>query len=112
MAWRPPKKKVEINEFEAYHLQLTTMPILCFSKRSQGLNELETQILKRQNKGKAFVQKVVQPLADEIPPAAHLILLLLNSFLIPLLLLNALLYSYVIPIDLNYALLFKYILLF
>ena len=86
--------------------------ILCFSKRSQGLNELETQILKRQNKGKAFVQKVVQPLADEIPPAAHLILLLLNSFLIPLLLLNALLYSYVIPIDLNYALLFKYILLF
>ena len=29
---------------------------------------LETQISSDQNKGKALVQKVVQPLADQIPP--------------------------------------------
>ena len=43
------------------------MPILCFSKASQGLNELETQILKRQNKGKALAHKVAKPLAGQVP---------------------------------------------
>ena len=46
------------------------MPILCSSKTLQNLNELETQISKHQNKGKASVQKVVQPLADQIPPSS------------------------------------------
>jgi len=43
------------------------MPRLRSGKVSQNLNKLETQISKHQNKGKASVQKVVQPLADQIP---------------------------------------------
>ena len=31
---------------------------------------LETQMPSHQNKGKALVQKVVQPLADQIPPSS------------------------------------------
>jgi len=46
------------------------MPILRSGKVSQGLNKLETQISKHQNKGKALVQNVVQPLADQIPPSS------------------------------------------
>ena len=46
------------------------MPILRSGKVSQGLNKLETQISKHQNKGKTSVQKVVQPLADQIPPSS------------------------------------------
>jgi hypothetical protein len=46
------------------------MPILRSSKVSQSLNKLETQISKHQNTGKASVQKVVQPLADQIPPSS------------------------------------------
>ena len=46
------------------------MPILRSGKVSQGLNKLETQIPKHQNKGKALVQQVVQPLADQIPPSS------------------------------------------
>ena len=46
------------------------MPVLRSGKMSQALNKLETQISKHQNKGKVSVQKVVQPLADQIPPSS------------------------------------------
>ena len=46
------------------------MPILRSSKVSQSLNKLETQISKRQNKGKALVRKVVEPLADQAPSSS------------------------------------------
>jgi hypothetical protein len=46
------------------------MPILRSGKVSQSLNKLKTQISKHQNTGKASVQKVVQPLADQIPPSS------------------------------------------
>jgi hypothetical protein len=71
VAWRP-KKKIKFDQFEAYHLQQATMPILRSGKVLQGLNKLETQIPKHQNKGKASVQKMVQPLADQIPPSSLL----------------------------------------
>jgi len=45
------------------------MPTLRSGKMSQGLNKLETQISKHQNKGKASLQKVVKPLAGQIPPS-------------------------------------------
>ena len=46
------------------------MPTLHSGKMSQGLNKLKTQISKHQNKGKASVQKVVKPLAGQIPPSS------------------------------------------
>src|SRR6266702_4205655 len=46
------------------------MPTLRSGKMSQGLNKLETQISKHQNKGKASVQKVIKPLAGQIPPSS------------------------------------------
>ena len=46
------------------------MPVLRSGKVLQGLNKLETQISKYQNKGRLSVQKVVQPLAGKIPPSS------------------------------------------